>query len=113
MKVLLESSKLAYSYYNADIEVKLHLQKKGEETKKMREAESQKKKDYKDDRNSIISSIQQVSPIWAKDILVTVLLVQVIGDGKFGGLFIHVRVWVGVRGVGIIFFLFFVLFLYC
>ena len=85
MKVLLESSKLAYSYYNADTEVKLHLQKKGEETKKMREAEPQKKKDYKDDRNSLISSIQQVSPIWAKDILVTVLLVQVIGDGKFGG----------------------------
>ena len=57
MKVLLESSKLAYSYYNADIEVKFYLQKKGEETNKTREAEPQKKKDYKDDRNSLISSI--------------------------------------------------------
>ena len=31
------------------------------------------------------------------------------GDGKVGGRFIYVRVWVGRQGVGIIFFLFFVL----
>ena len=41
VKALLESSKLAYSRYNADIEAKRHLQKKEEETNKRREAELQ------------------------------------------------------------------------
>ena len=50
--------------------------------------------------------------ICAEDVMVIVLF-QVMGDGKVGGWFIYVRVWVGGQGVGIIFFLFFVLFLCC
>ena len=53
------------------------------------------------------------SLICAKDIMIIVLLLQVMGDGKVGWWFIYVRVWVGGQGVGIIFFLFFVLFLCC
>ena len=36
--------------------------------------------------------------ICAKDIMVTVLFLQVMGDGKVGGWFIYVRVWVGGEG---------------
>ena len=61
MKTLLESSKFAYSRYNEDIEAKDHLRKKEEETKKRREAELQKKKDGKDESNTLVSSIQQVN----------------------------------------------------
>ena len=42
--------------------------------------------------------------------MVTVLLLQVMEDGKVEGWFIYVRVWVGGQEVGIIFFLFFVVF---
>ena len=49
-------------------------------------------------------------PICAKDIMVTVLLLQVMGGWEGWGWFIYVRVWVGGQGVGIIVFLFFVLF---
>ena len=45
--------------------------------------------------------------------MVIVLLFQVMGDGKVGGWFIYVRVWVGGQRVGIIFLLFFVLFFCC
>ena len=45
--------------------------------------------------------------------MVTVLLLQVMGDEKVGEWFIYVEVWVGAQGVGIIFFLFFVLFVCC
>ena len=58
-KALLESSKLAYCCYNADIEEKCYLQKRGEETKKRRETELQKKKDDEGERNTLISSVQQ------------------------------------------------------
>ena len=56
--------------------------------------------------------------ICAKDIMVTVLLLQVTGEGggrgwEGWGRFIYVGVCVGGQGVGIIFFLFFVLFLCC
>ena len=51
-------------------------------------------------------------PICAKDIMVTVLL-QVMCGWEGWGWFIYVRVWVGGQGVGIIVFLFFVLFLCC
>ena len=61
MKTLLESSKFAYSCYNVDIEAKHHLRKKEEETKKRREAELQKKKDGKDESNTLVSSIQQAN----------------------------------------------------
>ena len=39
--------------------------------------------------------------------MVTVLLLQVMEDGKVEGWFVYVRVWVGGQEVGIIFFLFF------
>ena len=55
-----ESSKLAYSRYNVDIEVKRHPQKKEEETKKRRVAKLDKKKDD-EERNTLISLAQQVS----------------------------------------------------
>ena len=51
--------------------------------------------------------------ICAKDIMVTLLLLQVIGVGKVWGWFIYARVWVGEQGVGIIFSLFCVLFFCC
>ena len=52
------------------------------------------------------------SPVCAKDLMVIVLLLQVMrGMERFGGWLIYVKVWVGGHGVGIIFFLFFVLFL--
>ena len=54
-----ESSKLAYSRYNVDIEAKRHPQKK-EETKKRRVAKLHKKKDD-EERNTLISLTQQVS----------------------------------------------------
>ena len=52
------------------------------------------------------------SPICAKDIMVIVVLLQVMGGWEGWGWFIYLRVWVGGQGVGI-FFLFFVLFLCC
>ena len=52
-------------------------------------------------------------PICAKDIMVTVLLIQVMGVWGRWGWFIYVRVWVGGQGVGIIYFPLFVLFLCC
>ena len=50
-------------------------------------------------------------PICVKDIMVTVLLLQVMGRWEGWGRFIYVRVWVGGQWVGIIVFLFFVLLL--
>ena len=55
-----ESSKLAYSRYNVDIEAKRHLHKKEEETKKRRVAKLHKKEDD-EERNTLISLTQQVS----------------------------------------------------
>ena len=53
-------------------------------------------------------------PICAKDIIVTVFSLQVMGaGGKVEGWFIYVGVWVGGQGLGVIFFLFLVLFLGC
>ena len=49
--------------------------------------------------------------ICVKDIMVTVLLLQVMEGCEGWGWFIYVRVWVGGQGVGIIFFLVFVLLL--
>ena len=51
--------------------------------------------------------------ICAKDIMIIVLLLQMIGGKEGWWWFIYVRVWVGEREVGIIFFQFFVLFLCC
>ena len=52
-------------------------------------------------------------PICAKDIMVTVLLLQVMGGWEGSGV-VHLSKGLGVgTGVGIIFFLFFVLFLCC
>ena len=50
--------------------------------------------------------------ICSKDIMIIVLLLQVLGDGKVDGWFIYVRVLVGDRG-GDHIFLFCVLFLCC
>ena len=36
--------------------------------------------------------------ICAKEIIIIVFLLQMIGDGKVGGWFIHVRVWVREQG---------------
>ena len=52
-------------------------------------------------------------PICAKDIMVTILLLQFMGGWEGWGWFLYVRVWVGGQGVSIIFFLFFVVFLCC
>ena len=51
--------------------------------------------------------------ICAKNIMVIILLLEVMGDGKVGGWLIYVRVWVGEQVVGIKFFRFFVLLLSC
>ena len=50
-------------------------------------------------------------PIYAKDIMTIVLLLQAMGGWEDWGWFIYVRVWVGGQGVGILSFLFFILFL--
>lgn len=60
-KSLLESSKLAYSRYNADLEAKRQLEKKEEEARKRMEAELQNKKETENERNTLVASIQQVS----------------------------------------------------
>ena len=60
-KSLLESAKLAYSRYNAELEAKRKLQKE-EEARKIKEIEAQeKKKRTENEREIIIASIQQVS----------------------------------------------------
>ena len=51
--------------------------------------------------------------ICAKNIMVTVLLLQVMGECQGWGWFIYVRVSVGGQGVGLMLFLFFILFLCC
>ena len=51
--------------------------------------------------------------IYAKDIMITVLLLQMMGDEKDWGWFIYVRLWVREKWVGIIFFLFLAVFLCC
>ena len=60
-KPLLESAKLAYSPYNADLEAKRKLQEKEKEERQSKEADDEQKQMFKAERNTVIASIQQVS----------------------------------------------------
>ena len=59
-KPLLESAKLTYSRFNADLEAKRKLQEK-EKERQSKEADDEQKHMFEAERNTLIASIQQVS----------------------------------------------------